>query len=87
MRTFVLCLAAVGALGLAASAVPAQAAVFTGLTMPEVESNKVDARCWHRRRSSRWRCHRYRRHYYHGPHYYYGPRFYFGAPYYRRYWW
>jgi hypothetical protein len=84
MRTFMLGLAAAGALGLAASAVPAQAAV-TGLTMPEVESNKVDARCWHRRRSSRWRC--YRRHYYHGPHYYYGPRFYFGAPYYRRYWW
>ena len=78
-------LAAAGALGLAASAVPAHAGVFTGLKTPEVESNKIDARCWHRRRSSRWRCHR--RHYY-APHYYYGPRFFYGPGFYhRRHWW
>jgi hypothetical protein len=89
MRKLMLGLAAAGALGLAASAVPAHAGVFTGLTAPEVESNRIDARCWHRRRSSRWRCNRWhRRHYYYGPHYYHGPRFFWGPGFYhRRHWW
>lgn len=80
MRKLMLALAAAGALGLATSAVPANAGVFTGLQMPEVESNLIDVqrRCHHRRWSSRWRCHRrwHRRHYYHGPQFYYGPRLY-----------
>jgi hypothetical protein len=85
MRKLMLGLAAAGALGLAASAVPAHAGVFTGLTAPEVESNRIDARCWHRRRWSGWRC-THRRHWRHR-HYYYGPRFYGPGFYHRRYWW
>jgi len=89
MRKLMLGLAAAGALGLAASAVPAHAGVFTGLTAPEVESNRIDARCWHRRRSSRWRCHRHRHHHWHHRRHYHGPQFFFGPQYYHRrhYWW
>ncbi len=58
MRNLMLALAAAGAIGLAATATPAQAGFFTGLKTPAVESNVVDVRCHHRRWSSRWRCHR-----------------------------
>ncbi len=90
MRKLLLGLAGAGALGLAVSAVPANAGVFTGLQKPEVESNTLDVqrRCWHRRWSSRWRCHRrwHRRHFY-GPQFYYGPRFYGPGVYHRRHRW
>jgi hypothetical protein len=91
MRKLMLGLAAAGTLGLAVSVIPAQAGTFTGLTAPEVESNKIDARCWHRRRRSGWRCTHRHRHWHHRwrshRHYYYGPRFYAPGFYYRRYWW
>lgn len=88
MRKLMLALAAAGTLGLAATAIPANAGVFTGLQMPAVESNTIDVRrrCHHHRWSSRWHCrywhHRWRSHrYWHRRHYYYGPRFYH-RPYY-----
>lgn len=58
MKNFTLALAAAGAITLAASAAPANAGFFTGLKTPSVESNVIDARCWHRRVSSRWVCQR-----------------------------
>ncbi|MBX3512559.1 MAG: hypothetical protein KIT15_00950 [Xanthobacteraceae bacterium] len=67
MRKLVLALAAAGFLGLAATATPASAGV-SGLTTPSVETNTVQARCYHRRWSSRWRC--FRRHHYVQPFYY-----------------
>jgi hypothetical protein len=72
MRKFLLALAAAGTLGLAVSAAPAQAAPAIGLTAPAVESNTVNARCHHHRRSSRWHC--YRRHHHYAPQHYYVPR-------------
>jgi hypothetical protein len=60
MRNLTLALAAAGAIGLAATATPANAGFFTGLKTPAVESNTIDARCYHRRHWSGWRC--YRRH-------------------------
>jgi hypothetical protein len=87
MRKVMLGLAAAGALGLTVSAMPANAGVFTGLQIPEVESNTIDVqrRCHHHRWSSRWHCRRWRRHWHH--HHYYGPRFYGPGFYHRRYWW
>jgi hypothetical protein len=64
LRTLLLTTAAVGGLTLAVTAMtPATAGAFTGLQAPAVESNQVDVqrRCYHRRWSSRWRCHRHRR--------------------------
>lgn len=61
LRKLALTVAAAGALGLAATATPAAAGVFTGLKAPVVDSNTIDARCYHRRRWSGWTCHR-RRH-------------------------
>lgn len=79
MRKLLLALAAVGAIGVAASATPASAAPAMGLTKPQVESNAVDVRCWHRRHRSSWRCHQ--PHYYAAPLYqpYYQP-FYYSQP-------
>jgi hypothetical protein len=69
MRMFTLAMALAGALGLAATATPAQASVFGGLkTTPAVESNTIEARCWHRRARSGWRCTRAHRHHWHGNH-------------------
>lgn len=56
LRKFALAVAAAGALGLAATATPVSAGVFTGLTTPTVESS-VEESQWRRRR---WRGHRYR---------------------------
>jgi hypothetical protein len=63
LRTLLLTAAAVGGLALTVSATVPASAAFTGLQMPAVESNQVDVqrRCYHRRWSSRWRCHRHRR--------------------------
>ncbi|MBX3520107.1 MAG: hypothetical protein KF835_08805 [Xanthobacteraceae bacterium] len=58
MRNIALVLAAAGAIGLAATATPANAGFVAGLKAPSVESNTIDARCWHRRWSSRWVCQR-----------------------------
>jgi hypothetical protein len=84
MRKLILGLAATGAIGLATTAVPAHAGVFTGLQTPEVESNTIDVqrRCHHHRWSSRWHCRHWHRHHYYGPQFYYGPGFY----HHRRYW-
>jgi hypothetical protein len=57
MKNLTLALAAAGAIALSVPA-PASAGYFTGLRTPAVESNVIDARCRHRRWSSRWRCHR-----------------------------
>jgi hypothetical protein len=88
MRKLMLGLAAAGTLGLAATGTPASAGVFTGLQMPDVESNMVDVqrRCHHHRWSSRWHCHRWHRrwhsrHHWHGPRFY-GPGFYGPRPFY-----
>lgn len=65
LRTLLLTAAAVGGLALTVSATtPVAAGVFTGLQVPAVDSNTLDVqgRCHHRRWSSRWRCHRHRRH-------------------------
>ena len=56
MRNLALAIAAAGAIGLAATATPANAGFFTGLRTPAVESNTIDARCYHRRHWSGWRC-------------------------------
>ncbi|HMN51243.1 MAG: hypothetical protein KF794_14220 [Xanthobacteraceae bacterium] len=61
LRKFALAVAAAGALGLAATATPAAAGAFTGLKAPSVESNTIDARCYHRRHWSGWRCYRHHR--------------------------
>lgn len=60
MRKLTLALAAVGAIGLAATSTPANAGFFTGLKAPETNAGAVEVqrRCYHRRYSSRWRCHR-----------------------------
>jgi len=58
LRKFALAVVAAGALGLAATATPAAAGVFTGLTAPHADSNTVESRCYHVRRWSRWRCYR-----------------------------
>lgn len=71
MKALTLAIAAAGALTLAAMATPAQAAFSHGLAAPAVESNKIDARCWHRRHRSSWRCNHYRRHGWHQQRYYY----------------
>lgn len=84
MRNFTLALAAAGAIALAAPA-PASAAPVIGLKMaPMTDAGPVEVqrRCWHRRHSSRWRCHRGHRrwesrgHWRHG-HYDQGPGIYF----------
>jgi len=70
MRKFLLALTAAGAIGLAASATPAQAGFFNGLKTPAVESNTVQARCHHHRWSSNWHCRRRHHHHFHAyPHY------------------
>lgn len=55
MRNFALIVAAAGAIGLAVPT-SANAGFFTGLQTPAVESNTIDARCYHRRHWSGWRC-------------------------------
>lgn len=82
MKKFLLALAAAGALGLAVSATPANAAPAIGLTAPAVESNVENVRCHHRRHWSGWHCHR--------PRYYnygYVQPFYVQPYYYRPYRW
>ena len=59
MKNLVLALAAAGAIALAAP-VPSSAAPVIGLKMaPVTDAGPVEVRrrCWHRRYSSRWRCH------------------------------
>lgn len=91
LRSLVLTIAAAGAIGLAASATPAQARI-AGATAPAVESNVVDVRCHHHRRSSRFHCpHRHRhwhhRHWHVQPYYYYQPYYFHNRWQSRRHWW
>jgi hypothetical protein len=76
LKSLVLTIATAAAIGLAASATPANARI-AGPTAPAVESNKLDVRCHHHRWSSRWHCRRhYHRHHWHAQPFYYQP-FYF----------
>lgn len=68
LRALVLTIAAAGAIGLAVSATPANARVAAPAA-PSVESNKLEVRCHHHRRSSRWHCPRPHPNYYYRPYY------------------
>jgi len=76
LRSLVFAIAAAGTIGLAASDTPAQARLAG--PAPAVESNKVDARCHHHRRSSRWHCVRRHHHWNAYPNYYYQPYNFYG---------
>jgi hypothetical protein len=71
LKSLVLAIATAGAIGLAASATPANARI-AGPAAPAVESNKLDVRCHHHRWSSRWHCYR-RHHHWHAQPFYYQP--------------
>lgn len=86
LRTLVLTIAAAGAIGLAASATPANARISAGLVAPAVESNTVQARCHHHRWSSRWHCYR-RHHHWHAQPFYWQPYGYHRRWQSRRHWW
>ncbi|MBK8008934.1 MAG: hypothetical protein IPK23_11290 [Rhizobiales bacterium] len=75
LRSLVLTIAAAAAIGLAASATPAQARV-AGITAPAVEANKIDVRCHHHRRSSRYHCPNRHRHWHHRHHWHAQPFYY-----------
>jgi hypothetical protein len=69
MKNLTLALAAAGAIALSVPA-PASAGYFSGLRAPLIDAGPVEVqrRCWHRRWSSRWRCHRVHRRW-HSRHY------------------
>ena len=60
MRTLTLALAAAGAIALAVPASSVAASPISGLKIaPQTDAGPVEVqrRCYHRRHSSRWRCH------------------------------
>ena len=74
MKTLLLGLTTAGIIGLIASATPVSARI-AGSAAPSVETNTVNARCNHHRRSSRWHCWR-RHHNWHAQPFYWQPHHY-----------
>jgi len=85
LKSLVLAIAAAGAIGLTVSATPVSARIAAGTTAPAVETNKVDVRCHHHRRSSRFHCPSRHNHWHYG-HRWHAQPFYWQPYYYHSRW-